>query len=929
MSDTRIKMAHINVRSLVPKLQDIELFLYDNNVDILACSETWLHESIDIETVKINNYAFYRRDRGGRGGGVGIYINSSFRCSVIDTSTSIEQIWLSIPLGSKKICVGAVYNPPNADYKHFLNCLEDSLISCSFISEDLYCCGDFNINLLKPDLPAVQYFNSFLHTVGATQIITDPTRITETTYSLVDFILVMDDTNCINSGVINSDISDHDFVYCNINISRPKNIPTIRTYRDYKNINLDEFNFDLQNINFYYMLQLDDVDDKLLFFNTTILQLFNKHAPLITRKFTKKFIPWLTDNLKLLMTLRDNAKAKFKNTRKTGDWNYYKSLRNLTNRTFKLEKKAFFDFASRSRNKNAMWKHLNYLNLGMKKNDYNIPLHLSDPDKINDYFVNSIPFVNPVFTALFTPSSTSATFSFTTVSTEIISDILIGMKSTAVGFDGIDVHMIRLCSPFIVPFLTHIINTCILQNRFPKCWKEAVVTPLPKKNEVQDIKDLRPISILPVFSKILERVLESQIKNFVSSFNLLPDTQSGFRSGHSCTTALLCVTDDILQATDQGLVTVLVLLDYSKAFDTVNHTKLLSILSDKGFSQNAVQLLGDFLSGRSQRVKINSKTSGPLYLQQGVPQGSILSPILFSLYTSSFMGHLDYMKAHQYADDVQLYYSFKASDWIAANHNINRDLSVIHSLSAKHSLSVNLTKSQALLFGNKEAVNTLSQLLKIQFNSVDIPFVTSARSLGLALDNTFRFRDQVATFIKTAYYNLKKLFPFRSVLNKDIKRTLCDTYVLSRFTYCSEIYHSCLDAVTIYRIQKVQNACLRYIHGIKKFEHISHKLSDTKWLNMHYRRELQTLTLYHRILLNKCPPYLHNKIRFRTDVHNLGTRFRGLISPPPHRLALFERSFSYSIYSKYNSLPANLKECTVTQFKSRLKSILFLSQGSR
>lgn len=422
--------------------------------------------------------------------------------------------------------------------------------------------------------------------------------------------------------------------------------------------------------------------------------------------------------------------------------------------------------------------------------------------------------------------------------------------------------------------------------------------------------------------------MDQQIKEFVIRSNLLPNSQSGFRSGCSCTTALLCVTDDILRATDAGLVTVLVLLDYSKAFDTVSHPALLSVLKSKHFSRNSLNMIADFLSNRTQSVKIKTKISKPLPVRQGVPQGAILSPILFNLYTSSLAHCLTYSKIHMYADDVQLYYSFDPSEWVAANDRINKDLFAIQTISDHLSLHINPIKSQTLIFGSKDIATTLSRVMHVRINNAEIPFTISAKSLGLTLDNTFRFRDHITNNIRAAYLNLKTLYPYRSLLDVSTKKSLCDAYVLARFAYCSEVYNDSIDVLTSNRIQKVQNACLRFIHGIRKFDHVSHKLADTGWLNMRNRRELQTLTLYHKILTDKCPPYLYCRIRFRTDIHNLTTRFRGLISPPPHRLTLFERSFSYGIYKKYNNLQLELKVCTVSQFRYKLRGVLMTVQAA-
>lgn len=926
MNGNFVRVAHVNVRSLLPKLNDLALFISINKIDVVAISETWLNDSIRSDNVHIDNYNFFRRDRVGRGGGVGLYVHRAFSVSVIECDGGIEQLWAVVGISGRRIGVGAVYSPPQSNVDLLLDGLEDALMNCLLTVDEIYCCGDFNIDILKTNHSSVTRLQSLLDEFEATQIIDEPTRVTETSASLLDIIITTENVNILGSGVLVCHLSDHDSVFCDIRAGNSKVRPTFRTYRDLDHMNFDHFNDDLQCINFNYMLSLSEVDDKLSFLNQQILSLFNKHAPLITRRFTKKFVPWLTDNLKLLMSMRDKAKNKFRRSRNPNDWNYYKSLRNLTNKTCKLEKRAYFEYISRNRNSAFMWSHLKLLGLS-KSSNFQIPDHLRDAEKINNYFINCIPTTSVGASSGATASVRISIppcnlFHFKTVSINDINGIIGGLKSTATGSDGINIKMLRVCCPFLTPYIVHIINSCILQNIFPGDWKRAAITPIPKKQNIVELKDLRPISILPTLSKVFEHILERQIKTYVEECCLLPDIQSGFRAGYSCTSALLGVTSDILEATDRGEITVLVLLDYSKAFDTVNHKLLLEILKKNGFSQNATSLLESYLCDRFQFVRIGEQCSRPLPVSDGVPQGSILSPILFSLYTSSFCDVIKHMKCHLYADDTQLYYSFKPRDWREAVAKINEDLANIYAIAIEHALHINPTKCQFLIFGKNKICDNLKNSINLYINNIKIPFTHQARNLGLLLDNTFRYRDQISKYINLAFLNLRKLYPHRANLTVKTKKILCETFVLSHFRYCSEIYHSCLDYITSYRIQKIQNACLRYIYGIRKFDHVSHKLMDIGWLSMRGRRELQTLFFYHKIITTKSPPYLYNKIRFRTDVHNVTTRFRGLISPPYHRTALFERSFVFCIYKKYNELPDFLKACGTATFKLKLRPTL-------
>lgn len=919
------KLAHVNIRSLLPKIIDLEHIILSNNIDILTVSETWLNTDINTTSVDINGFRFIRRDRRGRGGGVGVYVRDQIKTAIIEVGGDIEQLWLNVQINTYKFIIGVVYRPPNLDYKLFLNELEDSYATCIAVSDVVYCCGDFNIDMLKIDSPSTVYFNNFLNSINVHQLIDQPTRLTINSSSLIDLILTTDITMVAGAGVISCDVSDHDLVFCSILTNTGHIEPLVRSYRSFNGMDYAYFYFDLQLIPMQFIFTLNDINDKISFLNNSLIDLFDKHAPLITKRFTKRYAPWITENLKFLMKIRDEAKARYRKSPSVVHWDYYKTLRNLTNSTVKREKKAYFDFVSRSNSNRSLWKHLEFLELN-KKRKTNIPEHLADVNLINNFFIDSIQKPNLTFSHnTKTNSNTPNLFKFSTVSENEITVIISSIKTPAMGADNINIKMINLCCPYIIPYITDIINFGIENNVVPNCWKQAIVIPTPKCDQPSQLKDLRPISILPTMSKVFERVLQKQIVDFINKNSVLPPVQSGFRRGFSCETALLNVTDDIISATDRGLITILILLDFSKAFDTVDYNVLAFILYEVGFSDSAVDIILHFLKDRYQSVRLKSELSLPRIVSQGVPQGSILGPLLFSIYTHKLSKTIKHCRSHIYADDTQLYYSFRPQDWKQAVAYLNSDLQGICQFSRSHNLQINSEKSQVLLFGRSKICDELSNVIDIKIDNNNLSIVHKAKNLGVIIDNTFRYRDQISKYIKNAYLQLKKLYPYRSVLNTNIKLKLVEAFVLSQFTYCAALYHPAIDCVTANRIQKIQNSCLRFAYGIRKYDHISHTLAESGWLNMRNRRELQSLCLFHRILTFETPPYLLNKITFRSDVHNITTRFRGLISPPAHKMSLYTRSFTFSIYSKYNSLPNSFKSLSPGLFKKKVKEYIFRS----
>lgn len=324
MNQQILNIFYLNVRSLLPKIADIEFLLNNIKIDILCISETWLTGAIGCEIVTIAGYNFVGRDRSARGGGVGIYIRSNLQFTLLNYSDNIEQLWISITLRSSKLVVGVAYKLPILHYKPFLDEIENSIAYSMQISDKIILGGDFNINFLKLNDASVVYLGDILDSVGGDQLITSPTRLSLQSLSLLDIIITTDKSVICDSGVIDSTLSDHDIIYCQVSIRRPSCNPCYLYKRKFNKINIQSFNDDLQRIPFQNIFHLRSVDDVNFLNSATI------YAPLRLYRFTKPRMPWITDNIRLLITIRDKAKAKFRRTGKPQHWDYYKMLRNFT-----------------------------------------------------------------------------------------------------------------------------------------------------------------------------------------------------------------------------------------------------------------------------------------------------------------------------------------------------------------------------------------------------------------------------------------------------------------------------------------------------------------------------------------------------------------------------------------------------------------------
>lgn len=926
-----VTLAQFNIRSLLPKFNELKDHMSLSNYSVLCLTETWIAPTIKDEVISIEGYQLVRKDRRiGRGGGVGMYIKNTFSFSLIDSESTIEQLWVKININKQHYAVGVVYRQPDLSYNEFLNTLEHQLSFLLPQYDEIFCLGDFNIDMLKTDSLGFFKLNQILEAYNLDQLVHSPTRITLKSTTLIDLIITTnndDVVDCVN--VISLDhMSDHELTCCELNIKCKSNVPIFKTIRNFKNFIQEQFYADLTSINFDVIYDLNNVNDKLNFLNENILNLLNIHAPIITIRITKKFSPWITDNLRLLISLRNKARSRWRRTKNEGHYNYYKELRNYTTLSCRREKKAFFEHKLRVNGANKVWRDLEMLNI-KKSRKNTIPNDLKYADNLNKYFANSIPLMPTDQNVINYYNSNIIqnieTFTFRLISEFDVQKILYAIKTNALGHDGLNIIVLLMCCPHILPYITHILNFCLENNIFPDAWKQALILPIPKNNNPTEFKDLRPISILPTLSKVLEREVESQLREHVTKFNILPDMQSGFRPLHSCETALLNITDDILRGTDEKKATVLVLIDFSKAFDTIDHKILLAVLKFVGVSNETLNFFRSYLTGRTQRVKADNSVSAPLDVLSGVPQGSILGPLLYTLYTSEFQKSVKHCQMHLYADDTQLYLSFDPSQCLEAMDKINQDIVSLLEKSKSHSLNINATKTSVLVFGQPNVRSEVSERILINIDGHNVSPTVKAKNLGLIFDSSLRFKPHINNCIRLAYMNLKMIYSNRYYLSQKVKTILCESLVLSRFNFADTVYGPCIDADDNRRIQVVQNACLRLIFGVRRRQNISHKLPELGWLNMSGRRLLHSACLFHKIVTNKIPKYLNKKISYRTDVHNINIRFKGTLTPPLHRTEMFKRSFSYQITKVYNSVPPSIKSKTVSTYKNSYKKFL-LSQ---
>jgi hypothetical protein len=642
---------------------------------------------------------------------------------------------------------------------------------------------------------------------------------------------------------------------------------------------------------------------------------------------SRKYCPYFTDTLGLIRKRKIQALKRYHRTKCESHKLYYIEIRNVFKQALVSEKKAYYrHLFNNNSNCKRLWTDLKKMGV-IKRTRPEISSSLGDAKTINEYFISQIPqtTISDELIAYYNWTVPPGhLLKFKPLDENTFYHILKRITSNSAGIDGITLHMIQLLFPIGLHAFLNIVNCSLEQGVFPDIWKTAIITPIPKKSPVQSLDDIRPISILSLLSKILEKHIHNQIVDYLDGINFLPVLQSGFRVGHSTQTALLKVINDICASWDKYKLTCLVLLDYSKAFDTLSHKLLIAILHSSGIRGTALDLFKSYVLDRKQAVKFNSQLSEPLHIKCGVPQGSILGPLLFTLYVASIGTALTHMNFHQYADDLQLYMEFTVNNYQEAFQCVNTDLEEVCKWSADHGLFLNSGKSKVLIIGPKVLRNKLNvNNVKVFVNGSNIELVPHARNLGVVLDNDLNFSQHISIKIRSAFVILKYLYVLKWYLPTDIKIKLTEVLVMNSVAYGLNVYGHLLTKDLMSRLQYIQNSCIRYAYNVNRREHITPYLAKAETLNIKQRCVYSMSVLLFKILKSKSPIYLFRHLQFYNDIHCFNTRNRDTIIIPLHRSDKYKGSFSYMaayIYNRYKYL--FLQTSTVSTFKNKFKLAL-------
>lgn len=688
------------------------------------------------------------------------------------------------------------------------------------------------------------------------------------------------------------------------------------------------------------LTKLCDQYDSVL---TTIL---DRHAPLRSRLISQRpKAPWYTDDIKENKTKRRNLERRWRCSRLTVDWQIYVTQCNkVKNMIFEAKMNYYSNLISDAgSDSNALFRTID--RLLHRSPEKQLPSSPSPKVLANSFIQffkdkiiniqNNLPSLISERTNCFSmldhltrPNCSLESFKPTTCDELLLISKKLSSKSCSL--DPIPSSLLKDHYGILLPVICNIINLSLENGYVPPSLKVAVLKPLLKKSSLNHevLANYRPISNLKVVSKMIEKIVAVQLNTYLSENDLHEPFQSAYKCLHSCETALLRVQNDILHAIDNRNCVVLLLLDLSAAFDTVDHGILLNRLHSKfGIRGNVLKWFKSYLSDRSQYVALDGGSSDCAKLDCGVPQGSVLGPILYLLYTSPVADILrnHNMSFHLYADDTQLYIPFTCNDDVAMNHTmtmIENCLSDIDEWMTTNKLKLNKDKTEFLLLFSKHNPNKC--LPTLNFGNDQIKPSESARNIGVIFDSTLSMVPQINSVCKSAFYHLRNIARIRKYLSAKTAETLIHAFVTSKIDQYNCLLYG-LPTHLISKLQSVQNAAARLITYTHKYDHISPVLIKLHWLPVAERIKFKILLITYKSLYDLAPSYISEMISRYHPPRCLRSSSSLLLEHKKYQLRSYGyRSFSVSSPELWNALPPSVRNSdSLSSFKTSLKTYLF------
>ena len=962
INNNNFSLLHINSRSINKNFDSVGTFLDSLNkfsFSVIGISETWLNSNSP-DMFNIPNYHMLHVDRkNGRGGGVALYIHSIFRYKLrsdiyID---GIENAFIEIDNKSgKNIIVGILYRPPNNNINNFLDKLSNELDKISRENKKIYIMGDFNIDLSRSSQINPSYhtpnsnrnnnqndsINNFLNILSSYTLypcINVPTRITPSSATLIDNIF----TNSLDkdnySGVFTFDVSDHLPIFL---ISPHLEFDFKRsTKKDFRKENSETIlalNEDLAKEEWHDVYEENDVNKAYENFINKLIFYYNKNIPIIRRKNRKDEIknPWITQGILGSIKKRNKMYKSYISNPSKENLNKYKQYRNKLTSTIRTSKEMYYakQLENAEGNLNATWNIINKL-INKNKSHNNVEsLNIDNQDittladiahTFNSFFTNIGPDLaskitseNNHFTQFLSEPNQNTMCFIPTDQYEILKIVETFKSKKSSGYDGISTKLLKQIIRSILIPLEHIFNLSLSSGCFPDLLKIAKVIPIYKKEDPSLVTNYRPISLLPCMSKILEKLVYKRLYSFLSQNKILNPAQFGFRKHFSTDFAITKLVDRVLQSFSKREHIIAIFMDLSKAFDTINHDILLHKLSNYGIRGTVWSWIKSYLLNRQQYVLIDDVKSPLASINCGVPQGSILGPLLFLVYINDIINSSSILSFILFADDTNI---------LLSNNNLtelinvlNFELKKVSSWFKCNKLSLNISKTNFMYFQTSH--NNVILPYDICIDNLPLLQKDYVKFLGITIDKHLNWNRHVSNISSSIAKGVGILYKLKNLLLEPSLLMIYNTLILPYMIYCKIVWGNC-SKTKLDNILLLQKRAVRICTKSAYLAHTDPLFHRLKIFKVHDINTQQIAIFMFKFNNDILPPVFSNLFLYNNRVHSYPTRACNNIHLINPKLLMAQKSLRHHGPDIWNTLPDPLKQITsLTSFKRNIKQIL-------